>query len=248
MTAPRGRVIGSLLAAVLAAALAGCGSGKLKPATGLNPSYQLVTQAAVQSVAPGPVRALYQWWRYIQYNDRVDYLSMLTPALRAKDLQNQLFSYELPTSARELDAALPYVVSVSASGPRVTIYTTVAYHQLVGASQFTTVQIPQAFTLTRLGSRWYIADDQFIVEQSRPSLIAAGVIPAAVAGGRLKNPGPGAATNPAATGQPSVRGGSPATTTAPGVKVTTTTSPARPSSTAAPTPATTTTSRPGQRP
>ncbi|HWF50902.1 MAG TPA: hypothetical protein VG294_09710 [Solirubrobacteraceae bacterium] len=248
----RGNVTALLLAAMLAGALAGCGSGELKPASGLNPSDQLLTQAAVENVAPGPVRALYQWWRYIQYNDRVDYLSMLTPALRAKDVQSRLFNYELPTSARELDAALPYVVSVSASGPRVTVYTTVAYHQLVGASRFITVQVPQAFTLTRLGSRWYIADDQFIVEQSRPSLIAAGVIPATVAGGAAKNRGPGAATtNPAATGQPSVRGGSATVTTGPPVKVTPTTTAVRPSSTTTTgpsTPSTTTTSGPGQHP
>ncbi len=178
----RGRVSALLAAAATGSILlGGCGSGQLKPASGLSPADQLLTTAAIDKTPPGPVRALYQWWNYIQYNDLVGFLQMLAPALRAREAMNPLIGYELPIAARLLDVAAPYVESVQTQGSRATIYTLLSYRTLVGASAFTTSAVPQAFTMVRVGQRWYVADDQLVIEESRPTLVDAGVLPAAVA-------------------------------------------------------------------
>jgi hypothetical protein len=178
----KARLFGAAVALAAAAVLAGCGAGQLKPATGANPANQLLTQAAVEKFPDGPVRAFYQWWLYVQYNDQAGYLRMLAPSLRRAEQNSPLLSYELPVSARQLDVALPAVLSVSEQGPHATLYTQLYYHQLVGAARFTTVQVPQAFSLVKIRNHWYIEDDNFIIEQSRATLVAAGVIPSRAAG------------------------------------------------------------------
>ena len=197
----RGLVVLLSVVSLGSAGVAGCSSGQLKPATGLDPADQLFSDAEIKKLPAGPVRALDQWWHFIQYNDLTGYLSMLAPSLRAREMNNPLIDYILPVSARALDVAVPYVQSIDVHGRTATIYALLAYHQLVGASQFTTVEVPQAFSMTQVGGRWYVADDRFVVEQSRPSLISAGVLPAAVAPGTRSRRGATAAAAAAAAGQ-----------------------------------------------
>ena len=156
------------LAAALAllALLAGCGAGQLRRATGLDAADQLLNQQFVGKVAAGPERALYQWWLYVQYNDQADYLKMLAPGLRSREMRANAIESELPAASRALDVAVPNVLSITRTGPSATIYTTIVYHQLVGSSRFITVQAPQAFSLVQVAGQWYIADDHFIAQQA----------------------------------------------------------------------------------
>jgi hypothetical protein len=185
--------------AVLASALvlAGCGSGTLPPASGLDPADQLIRTARIAATPPGPVRTLLQFWHAVQYNDLSSYLATLPPAIRAQRTSSPLTAVELPVASRALDVALPRIESVAVNGTQATINTLLAYHQLVGASAYTTIEVPQAFTLVNEAGRWYMADDQFVVEQSRPALIQAGVLPAAVAAGASTAANVSSGTKPA---------------------------------------------------
>jgi hypothetical protein len=133
----------------------------------LDPADQILNQAAVDKTPTGPERALYQWWLYVQFNDRRDYLRMLAPGLRKQKHHTRAIQRVLPAASRSLDAALPNLLSLSRNGNRATIYTSVVYHQLVGSRRFISVQAPQAFSLVHVAGRWYIADDRFIAQAAR---------------------------------------------------------------------------------
>jgi hypothetical protein len=203
-----------VLAVVCAAAMAGCGNGQLKAASGLDPADQLLTPTMIANAPAGPMRAFDQWWYYIQYNDAGGYLRSLAPGLRRREANDPLLSDELPVTSRALDVARPDPVSVEISGDQATISTLLTYHQLVGASTFTSVQVPQAFSMVRIRGRWYVADDTFVYEQARPVLVSSGVLPAAVAAGATSQSGAAAAN---AAGLPRLPGHAAGTTGVTGV-------------------------------
>lgn len=150
----------------LLALLMGCGTGQLKPASGVDPADQLLNQAVVNKTPAGPERALYQWWLYVQYNDEAGYTRMLAPALREQRGRDRTTDRDLVAASRALDLAVPQVTSIDQSGDKATIYTSLIYHQLVGSSRYITVQAPQAFSLVQVAGRWYISDDRFIAQQA----------------------------------------------------------------------------------
>jgi hypothetical protein len=154
-----------LMFACAAAALVagGCGEGELAPKRGLPANTVLVTQKDIAKYPPAsPQRTLMSWWRAMQYTDGRGYLALLAKPLRTARQKDRLYRLQLPIIARQVDDAFPHITRVSIEDDRATVYTELEFRQLVGASDYATTRVAQAFSMVRENGAWRIADDLFV--------------------------------------------------------------------------------------
>jgi hypothetical protein len=110
------------------------------------------------------------WWRAMQYTDGRGYLALLATSLRNARQADRIYRLQLPIIARQVDDAFPHITQVSIEDDRATVYTELEFRQLVGANDYTTTRVAQAFSMVRENGIWRIADDLFVEAGSREQL------------------------------------------------------------------------------
>lgn len=153
----------TLACAVGALVTSGCGDGELAPKRGLPANTVLVTQKDIAKYPPAsPQRTLMSWWRAMQYTDGRGYLALLATPLRNARQADRAYRVQLPFIARQVDDAFPHITQVSIEDDAATVYTELEFRQLVGANEYATTRVAQAFSLVRENGFWRIADDLFV--------------------------------------------------------------------------------------
>ena len=155
---------GLLFACVVAALVtSGCGKGELAAKRGLPANTVLVTQKDIAKYPPNsPQRTLLSWWRAMQYTDGRGYLALLATPLRNARQADRAYRVQLPLIARQVDDAFPHITQVAIEDDRSTVYTEIEFRQLVGANEYATTRVAQAFSLVRENETWLIVDDLFV--------------------------------------------------------------------------------------
>jgi hypothetical protein len=166
----RDRVV-LLLALAALPALAGCGSGSAQPVSLPGATQQLLSQTDVNAQPPGsPERAFLAWWRDVQYANLAQFKLELVPALRDSFAPRGKMPDAINYFSGALRSARPKIRDVSRTGTTAVVYAIISYRQPVGTSRYVTTTVPRAFTFTKIGGRWLLADDSFAQATLPPSL------------------------------------------------------------------------------
>ncbi len=153
----------SIAFAAAALALAGCGKGALISHQGLPANVQLVSTTDIARYPAGsPQAALLTWWRDVQFDDVVGYLTFLKPAVATAQLKaGQAVPFATLLSGH-LQSARPQITGTNISGANAVLYTQITYRQPIGNTGYATNTAVQAFSLVNLQGGWKLADDYFI--------------------------------------------------------------------------------------
>jgi hypothetical protein len=159
---------------VVAALIGGCGASTTPVASGVPVTSNLVSAAEINAMPAGsPQRTLLQWWRYIQYNELTDFVSLLATPLRQQQIRSGQAAADVAGASGALNSARPHITQVTYNGDRATIFTQIVIRQAVGATRYVQVRTPQAFALVRQGGAWRMADDLYVQLQAETANRAA---------------------------------------------------------------------------
>jgi hypothetical protein len=146
------------LLALGAGALGGCSFGGDEVAERVQ-QPTLLSAAAVERQAPGsPSRALFEWWRALQFSDSRAAARHYAGALGVtpERLDEQLAEAGGAFSAR------PRVVEVDERGDRATVLVVLETRTLNPNGRVDVLRVPRSFELVRDDGDWRLADNRFL--------------------------------------------------------------------------------------
>lgn len=168
----RGRVSLLLCCFTIASALAqvGCGSSQngLPPQVVNTPAQLgLLTAADVQALpADSPQRAVFAWWRLMQFRDPPDALMLFTPSVRAELLRSDYRDAVILDFGPYLTHLRPTVTSVETNGNHAVVYLTILSTQQIGPVVTRRVEDYLALPLDRVGNYWLLSDSSFFTSET----------------------------------------------------------------------------------
>jgi hypothetical protein len=172
--------------------LAGCGSGGKDNTSSSVPALPQARdlQAMVLNSddvnrfpADSPTRALYIWWRAIQFRDIPAAKHQYANGVNVNDLEHQVASLSPP-----LSASRPSVIDTSQTGNASKLYVIVQTLPLaatgaVRGGRTRAVETPVVFRLVKQGGDWKLADNSYIDQRTRAQEEAANAARAAQGAG-----------------------------------------------------------------
>jgi hypothetical protein len=171
----------SLIALALIA-LPGCGSGGNDSTRSNVPSLPqahdlramvLTSEEVNRFPADSPARALYSWWRAVQFRDIPSAKQAYANGVDVGDLEHQVVSLNPP-----LSASRPSIVDTVQTDKAAKLYVIVQTLPLQASGQVRgggtrAVEIPVVFRLVKQGDTWKLADNSYIDQRIRSQEAAA---------------------------------------------------------------------------
>jgi hypothetical protein len=159
-------------AAVVALTLGvvGCGSNEdgVDAGGGENTDQlQLMSARQVADAPAGsPQRAIFSWWRFLQYRNARDSLALFVPEARSGLTDIGYAALLFRDFGPWAERVRPLVRSVDRSGDHAVAYVTLVIKDPIGPELVRTSHDYVALSLDRRGGRWLISDPSFFAQQS----------------------------------------------------------------------------------